>query len=117
MFDEIPVLTLYLVLAFAWFYILLYAIVQYRLSKATHLLIRTVYLIIALLSFRFFSVYALHALQNVMDQALLERELVALLRPFSHPMLYEFIDMAVTSAILGIIVFGSIGRQRLQLQS
>ncbi len=117
MLDEMSVLTLYLVLTFAWFYIFLYAILQYRLSKKSHILIRSVYLIIVLFAFRFFSVYTIHSLNSALDEALLAKEVAAFLLPLSHPMIFDIIDIIVTFTVFSIIVFGLIGRQRSHLQN
>ncbi|MCJ7766546.1 MAG: hypothetical protein MUP09_11470, partial [Thiovulaceae bacterium] len=117
MFNAMSSLPLYLVLTFAWLYILMHAVRQYRVAKNSPLLIRSIYLIIALFSLRFFSVYAINSLRSASDQALLPEKFVMLFDSFYHPMVLDVIDTIVTFAILVIIMLGLFGRQRVQLQN
>lgn len=119
--DVMSVLTLYVVLALSWFFILMSAVIQYRASKNSQLLIHSIYLLIALFSFRFFIVYVIHSLGGALEQAILPKELVLFLEPlygsFYYPMTMDIIDTIITFVVLGIIVLGSFGRQRIQLQN
>lgn len=121
MLEEISVLILYPVLAFSWFYIFIYAVIQYRASKNNLLLIHSIYLLIALFSFRFFIVFAIHSFAAALEQAKLPQELVPYIEPFYrsyyHPMTLDVIDTIVTFAVLVSIVLGSFGGQLRQLQN
>lgn len=119
-FEEMSILVLYIVLSLAWFYILMHSVIQYRNLKNSPLLIRSIYLIIALFAFRFFSVYAIYSLNAALNQALLGEELVALIPSFYDAMTFDIIDSIdtiVTFAIFIIIMLGLFGRQRIQLQN
>ena len=115
--DEISVLTLYVVLALSWFFILMSAVIQYRASKNSQLLIHSIYLLVVLFSFRFFIVFVIYSFGTAMEQSLLPKEFVPLIASFYHPMTMDIIDTIITFVVLGIIVLGSFGRQRIQLQN
>jgi PAS domain S-box-containing protein len=117
MSEMISILELYILLTVAWAYILIYSVFQYRSSKNGPLLIRSMYLIIALFSFRFFSAYAINLLHDAQKQALFDEKMSAILTSFYHSMTLDMIDSIVTFAILIIIVLGFFGRQRIQLQN
>ncbi|WP_345974844.1 diguanylate cyclase [Sulfurimonas sp. HSL3-7] len=99
----------------------MHAVIQYHASKNGQLLFHSIYLLIALFSFRFFIVFAIHSFATALEQALLPKELVPFIAPlytsFYHPTTLDIIDTIFTFIVLAIIVLGSFGRKRKQLQN
>ncbi len=118
MFEIIPVHVLHILLAVAWLFILIYAIIQYRYSKNSPLLVRSLFLVIAFFAFRFFSVYSINALYTAADYSLFNhKDLEAFFLPFFHPMALDMMDTIVTFAVLFTIFLGIFGRQRIEYQN